>query len=457
MIVVSHRGPYTFRRSDNGSFSATRGAGGVVSALGPLLLTPDSPHAAWVAAAIGPGDRAAAAEGVATAPGVDLRYLVLDERAHRLHYDVISNGLLWFLHHGLFDLPRRPRIDAHCYEAWDAYVAINHEFAEAALDAATDHPGPVLVQDYQLALVPGMIRAQRPDLAVAHFTHTPFCGPNSIRVLPDAWARELCSSMASAPAGFHADRWRDAFVASTRTALGPSVAPDTFVAPLGADVDALRAVRDSERARAAEVWVDEIKGDRTLIVRADRIELSKNIVRGFLAYDQLLDQRPEWRERVVFLAMLYTSRQGLPDYRAYEQEIRDVAARINERWGTSSWQPIVIDTRDDFARSVAALTRYDVLVVNPLKDGLNLVALEGVILNERNGVLCLSPEAGAWDLLSSAAIAMHPYDLVAASDALTTALDLDPDGRATRAQQLRYLALTRDPSKWLDELVAHAR
>lgn len=458
MIVVSHRGPYTFRRAPDGGFEARRGAGGVVSALGPLLLAPGTPHAAWVAAAIGPDDRAATAEGAAEAPGVDLRYLVLDEREHRLHYDVISNGVLWFLHHGLFDLARRPRFDIHLYEAWDAYVATNHAFARAALDAAADHAGPVLVQDYQLALVPGMVRAQRPDLELVHFTHTPFCGPNSVRVLPEAWARELCVSLASAPAGFHAARWRDAFAASARTVLAtPSDPVDAFVAPLGADAAALAEARAGDDARSAMAWVDEIRGDRRLIVRADRIEPSKNIVRGFLAYSTFLEQHPEWRERVVFLALLYASRQGLPDYLAYEQEVRDAAVRVNDRWGTPSWTPIVLDTRDDFARSVAALTRYDVLVVNPIKDGLNLVALEGSLLNERDGVLCLSPEAGAWDLLAGAAIRMHPYDLIAAADALHRALTQSPDERRSRAAALHELACARDPSQWLSELVEHAR
>jgi len=230
VIVVSHRGPYSFTPNPDGGFDARRGAGGVVSALSPLLARlGDEERALWVAAAIGDDDRAAVRAGAAHAPGIDLALLDLDEAEHRLHYDVVSNSVLWFLHHGLFDLPRRPRFDARFREAWDAYVAVNRRFAECVADRA--RPGEVvLVQDYQLALVPGMLRERRGDVPVVHFTHTPFCGPSSIRVLPDDVAGALCRSMASGPAGFHTRRWAAAFTASIREVLGPETADTSFAA-----------------------------------------------------------------------------------------------------------------------------------------------------------------------------------------------------------------------------------
>ena len=219
----------------------------------------------------------------------------------------------------------------------------------------------------------------------------------------------------------------------------------------------IAAVAASDEAHAAANALDEVVGDRLVIARSDRIEPSKNIVRGFLAYDRLLEARPGLRGRVTFVAMLYKSRVSLPEYLAYANEVEQVVARVNERWETRDWTPILLDERDDFPRSIAAMQRYDVLVVNPIKDGLNLVAKEGPAVNTRDGLLCLSREAGAWEELHDAAIAMHPYDLEDAAAALDTALATPLDERATIAKRLRARATARTPSDWLDDLVAQAR
>ncbi|HEV7526374.1 MAG TPA: trehalose-6-phosphate synthase, partial [Acidimicrobiia bacterium] len=190
--------------------------------------------------------------------------------------------------------------------------------------------------------------------------------------------------------------------------------------------------------------------------RSDRIDPSKNIVRGFLAFDRLLEARPGLRGRVVFVAMVYPSRQGLAEYLAYENEVEQVVARVNNRWATNDWVPILLDDRDDFARSVAGMQRYDVLLVNSMRDGLNLVAKEGPVVNRRDGVLCLSPETGAYEELKQAAISVHPYDIEQCAGALDDALSMPLDERATRAKKLRALATMRSPADWLADLVGHA-
>src|SRR3954454_5055903 len=403
MIVVSHRGPYRFEANDDGTFGAVRGAGGVAGSLGALLDKRDD-DATWVAATLSADDRAAATSGALDGLDIDLRLLALEPEMHALHYDVVSNRVLWFLFHGLFDHVREPNFDAGFRDAWDAYRAVNTAFAEAAADAAAPDD-LVVVNDYQLSLVGAQLRDLRPDLRVVHFTHTPFCGPDDIRVLPAYAADDLCGALALVPAGFHCARWADAYERSARTVLGPdaNVTP-TFVASLGPDVDDLEAVAAGDAAHAAARRLDDTVGDRLVIVRSDRIEPSKNIVRGFLAFDLLLEARPGLRGRVVFVAMVYPSRQTMPEYLAYATEIEQTVARINERWATRDWQPIVLDERDDFPRSIAAMQRYDVLLVNPVRDGLNLVAKEGPVVNRRDGVLCLSPEAGAYDELRDAVI-----------------------------------------------------
>ena len=457
MLVVTHRGPYAFRPRDDTGFDARRGAGGVVSALGPLLLDPEGPPTVWIAAAISEQDRAAAAAGAAEAvSGVDLRLLVLDPREHRLHYDVVSNAVLWFLHHGLFDLVRRPSFDERFREAWEAYASVNRHFALTAAEAAAEGD-VVLVQDYQLALVPGYLRAARPDLRVVHFTHTPFCGPNSIRVLPIDVARQLCSSLAGGAAGFHVPRWARAYEASARDVLGAGAAiRPPFSASLGPDATSLAETAADPATVRAATELGDVVGDRQVVLRADRVEPSKNIVRGFLAYERLLAARPDLRERVVFVAMLYRSRDSLPEYLAYGNEVEQAVHRVNDRFGTAGWDPVVLDVRDDYHRSVAGLQRYDVLLVNPLKDGLNLVAKEGPLLNGRDGTLCLSRDAGAFDELHPAALEIHPYDLDQAAAALAAALDAAPEERAERATRLRELAAARSPAIWLADLVAQA-
>ncbi len=455
MIVVSHRGPYRFRRSEDGSFTVHRGAGGVVSALGPLLLESRHP-ATWIAAALSPEDADGLDAGAGGDLGVDLRLLRIDPALHRKHYDVVSNGVLWYLHHGIFDAVRRPRFDIRFREAWDAYVTVNEAFAQATADVAAPAE-VVLVQDYQLALVPALLRALRPDLRVVHFTHTPFATPDQIRMLPVDVARSLCASLAAGPAGFHTTRWERAYRASAREVLGADAAiGPSFAASLGPDAGALHEVAASPEARAASGRLADLVGDRLTILRIDRMEPAKNVVRGFLAFDRLLEARPGLRGRVVFLALLYPSRQGLPEYLAYAAEVEQTAGRVNERWATRDWTPILIDLEDDYAQSVAAMERYDVLFVNPVKDGLNLVAKEGPLVNRRDGILCLSREAGAYDELAPAVSMLQPFDIEQMAVALDDACSTPLDERAERAARLRELAAARTPADWLRDLVDHA-
>jgi len=369
-----------------------------------------------------------------------------------MHYDVVSNQVLWFLHHGMFDLVHRPRFDHHFCEAWDAYVAVNRTFADAVAARAL-RDDVVLVQDYHLTLVPGMVAEARPDLRVGFFTHTPFCGPDGMRVLPTEVAEALLRSMAAVPCGFHTERWARAYAASVRELLGPHITPPAYAASLGPDPAELVEVGASAAARTALDEIDARIGDRRLILRIDRVEPSKNIARGFAAYDRLLEAHAEWRGGVVFVALCNPSRESLPEYLAYRDEVEHAAAMVNDRWATADWQPVVLDTRDDFAGSIAALTRYDVLVVNPIRDGLNLVAKEGPLCNTRDGMVCLSPEAGAFEELADAVVTMHPFDIEQGAHALHRALAMPAAERTATAAHLRRLAAARTPRTWLHDQV----
>lgn len=450
IVVVSNRGPVTFELDEVGGLTSRRGAGGLVSGIGPLVADTD---ATWLAAAMTEGDRAACASGVVEADGFRVDLLPIDHETYRLAYDVVSNQTLWFAHHGLWDLAHEPAFDADWPNAWEAYRAVNGAFAEAVAEVAPEQ-SVVLIQDYHLCLVARRLGRLRPDVTSVHFSHTPFAPPVWLEVLPDAAVGDLLSGMAAHRAcGFHTAQWANDFAASAHDLAGLS--PTTFVSPLASDPADIRTAATSPACEAALAALEEVVDGRSVIGRVDRMELSKNLLRGFLAYDDLLARRPEHRERVVFVASAYPSREGVPGYAAYRSRIEETVQAINDRWRTPGWVPVVLDVEDDFPRSVAVLRRADVLLVNPIRDGLNLVASEGALVSERDAVLALSPEAGAWERLHPGALRVPPFDVAGTSDVLHAGLTMPADERRTRATTLRELAEARTPKDWLaDQLTA---
>jgi len=450
VVLLSNRGAVSFSLGEAGELVGRRGAGGLVSGLAPLVAGTD---AVWIAAAMSEADRAAAEAGVVDADDLRVRLLAIDPATYASSYDVVCNATLWFVHHGLFEAARRPRHGRRWAEAWDAYRAVNATFAAATVESAPEGAA-VLVQDYHLCLVAPTVRAARPDLRLVHFSHTPFALPEWLLAVPDDAAVELLAGMAAHHAcTFHTERWAAAFRdCCERYGIE---APPTAATPLAADLDDLNRAAASDACAAAGAELDAAFGDRKVLVRVERIELSKNLLRGFLAFDLLLEEHPEWRERVVFAAQVYPSREGLAEYLAYRQEVEGLIERINHRWATDGWTPIHYDPGDDFPRSVATLQRADVLLVNPIRDGLNLVAKEGPLLNRRDGVLVLSTEAGAWEELGDAgAMRVNPFDVASTADVLHAALSMPAAERARRAASLRAAAGARVPADWLAEQLA---
>jgi trehalose 6-phosphate synthase len=338
------------------------------------------------------------------------------------------------------------------WEAWAGFRRVNEAFADHVAENAPES-AVVLVQDYHLSLRSVRLREKRPDLALTHFHHTPFASPSELRVLPDAAREELLHGLCGFDAcGFHNSRWASNFDACVSAFGGDNAM--TFVSPASADADDIRAVAASDRCADALRALEEEIGERKLIVRVDRIELSKNLVRGFHAFDDLLRTHPEWRERVVFGAFVYPSREGLAEYQAYRQEVEGVIARINAEWSTPTWTPILYDPSDDFPRSVAALRRYDVLLVNPVRDGLNLVAKEGMLVNERDGVLALSRESGVYAELAEAVVPVHPFDIAGTSDALHAALSMPASERQRMLEVGRARVEARTAARWLADQVS---
>ncbi len=454
-IVVSNRGPLSFRAGPDDAVEPVPAAGGLASSLDRLLAGSGT---TWVSVTMGAADREAVARGLMHQDGLDLVPVVVDDETYRQAYDVVANTTLWYVHHHLFDLPHRPRFDRYWRAAWDGYRAYNRAVADVVVERAAEG-ATVLVQDYHFSLLGRMLAERRPDLRSVHFLHTPFADPALLAVLPDDVAGELLHGMAGYGAcGFHCHRWEAGFVACYAAAGWP--APRTFVAPLGPDA----AVLEEEAAApgvaaAADALRAEVGGCR-IVARSDRMEPSKNIVRGMLAFEELLLAHPEWRGEVVHVALAYPSRQGLAEYLAYAADVVHTAERINHAFGSDAdgWKPILLSVADDRDRSLAALTISDVLLVNPVRDGLNLVAKEGSLLNGAEGVLVLSHEAGAWEELAlggRGALGINPFDVAGTADALHAALTLPASERAERAAALRARVRGRTSADWwADQLEA---
>ena len=454
IVIASNRGPVAHELEPDGTLTPQRGAGGLVTALEGALL---EERAVWLAAAMTAGDREVASRG----GGRDaMRYVVVDEERFRRHYHDVSNRLLWFVHHYLWDIVRSPTFDRDTMEAWDDYVAVNRAFAEVL---AEHHAGDaILVQDYHLSMAPRMVRDLRPDARIAHFSHTPFAGPTYLRILPTRMRVDLLRGMLGADiCGFQSGAWADNFLMSCRTLQGARVdlqrrrvvyegrETRVRVYPISVEAAPLREAAAQPAVRRRRLDLERWRGDAKLLLRVDRLELTKNILRGFLAYEAFLRTSPEWQGRVRFLSLLSPSRIELDEYRLYAEECVHEAERINDTLGTPSWTPIEVHTKDDYDEVVAAYGLYDALLVNPVFDGMNLVAMEGPILNRRRGALVLSRNAGAYGRIGQHALGVNPFDVDETAAAIHAALTMSEDERDRRARGLRRAVVASTPARWL--------
>jgi trehalose 6-phosphate synthase len=473
LIVVSNRGPASFALDEDGKRVAQRGGGGLVTALRSLVAQHD---VTWIASAMTSEDRAVAEEsgGVAVeetaADGSPFRLrLVAHEPAtYDRFYNVVANPILWFLQHYLWELAHTPTIDNSIHHAWaDGYVRVNEAFADAVVDELERDPeATVFMHDYHLYVAPRMIRERAPDATLAHFVHIPWPQTDYWHILPEAIRHEIHDGLlASDIVGFHAHRWRIAFLRSAVDVLAAECDFEDFVArhrdgrtlvtcrPLSIDTGEFEALAASRRVLAAEEQIATARPEK-LVVRVDRTDPSKNVVRGFRAFEHYLVEHPEMQGRVGMLALLDPSRQDIPEYSEYLGAIQREARRVNDRFEREGWIPIELDISDDFPRSVAAYKQYDVLLVNAIYDGLNLVAKEGPYVNERGGVLLLSENTGAHAELGQWALTVNPFDVSAQANAIHEALEMDPRERRRRQDSIKAQIREHDVIEWSDGLLA---
>ncbi|HEU0104049.1 MAG TPA: trehalose-6-phosphate synthase [Mycobacteriales bacterium] len=481
VVLLSHRGPVSFAAEEGGGRTATRGAGGLVTAL--TGLTAHLPDAVWVCVATPGEDAVVAREAdgqvlrLALGPParllepeepddpddvVHVRLVEVPAEVHEPFYGVIANPLLWFVQHRLYGLATAPTLGRAEHAAWtDGYVEANRLAAEAVVEQVERAGGraAVMLHDYHFYLVGDLVRQRCPDVLLSHFVHIPWPGPDAWRVLPPAMREAVLRGLLGCDVvGFHTGADARSFLLCAQELLGlpvdleegsvlladRQVRARTY--PISIDVAGLEEVA---RSQDTVDHLAQLPGHGQLVLRVDRTDPSKNIVRGFDAFELLLEEHPEQQGEVVFLALLQSSRQDVPEYAAYLTEIGAAAARINAKFGTGTWQPVDLRLASDLPLAVAAYRRCDVLVVNAVADGMNLVAKEAVVVNERDMVLALSESTGAHGELGRYAVTLHPFDIAQQADAIHEALTMPHAERAQRRRQAADQVRRNDVRRWL--------
>ena len=469
LVLASNRGPLEHRPTSEGRVEARRGSGGVVTALNSLTRMVEF---GWVASAMGEGDRAVSrGQGGkhvrSPLPGhrIYVRYVVTPRRVYHKYYNVLCNPLLWFLQHYMWNSPYNPNVDANVMDAWhDGYVPVNRAFADAIVEEASggEEAPVIMIHDYHLYLTPGNVREAIPEAAITFFVHIPWPGPRYWQLLPASMRHAICRSLCAADiVGFQSPVDVRNFVDTCEAFLPEAEVDHVSLAvslegrrtvarayPVSIDVEEVRRIATSRRALEYEKSIEALCAETT-IVRVDRAEPSKNVVRGFRAYSIFLARHPELHGRVTFLAFLVPSRTHIRQYKRYLSEIETVVGEINMRFGKADWQPVTVFYENNYTQAIAGMKQYDVLLVNPVIDGMNLVAKEGPVVNTKNGVLVLSETTGSYRQLREGALGVAPADLEGTAEALHQAITMEADERVRRANLLVEAVQREDITHWI--------
>ncbi len=473
LILASNRGPIEYHLSPDRELQAQRGSGGVVTALSSLSKYVEVD---WIASAMGEGDREAAkratGERFKVAQADDklyLHFVVSPRNAYHKYYSIICNPLLWFLQHYMWNSSRTPNIDRVVYDAWEnGYVPVNQAFAQAVVaDAMQFESRPVIIlHDYHLYLVSDYIRQQLPELIIQHFTHIPWPSPHYWQLLPSFMRQAILKSLCAADiVGLQTARDVLSFLYCCQSFIdeaeidyrqqavqvnGHIVRVKAY--PISVDVVGLKTIVCSTKCQEYEEKLRHLCGEQT-IVRVDRCEPSKNIIRGFRAFDTLLERYPQFRGKVKFLTFLVPSRTHLKPYQRYTEEVNQLIEAINNKYRTAEWYPIDLFYENNYIQAIAGMRLSDVLLVNAVVDGMNLVAKEGPTVNNRDGVLILSEAVGACEQLGHNALTVAPADLEGTTQALYQALTMPPDEKSRRATRLKESIEKEDLTDWLLHLI----
>ena len=468
LLVVANRGPVSYGRSATGERVVLRGGGGLVTALRSLVAHHD---VTWIASAMSEEDRVVAGEH--DGDGFDetardgsvyrLRLVTHDPNAYDWYYNVVANPTLWFLQHYMWGLPYAPDLDLGLHHAWfNGYLPVNEAFAAAVVAELERQPdAAVFLHDYHLYLAPTLIRERRPDAVMTHFIHIPWPQSDYWTVLPEHLRRAVHEGLlANDIVGFHTERWKRNFLRACVDILGAEVdeaagtvthdGRRTVVTshPIGIDPVEFDELKDAPAVLEEERQIVAARPE-FLVLRVDRTDPSKNVVRGFRAFGLCLDMHPDLHGRVVLLALLDPSRQDIPEYSEYLAAMQREARVVNDRFQADGWTPIDLRIADNFAQAVAAYKQYDVLLVNAVFDGLNLVSKEAPLVNERDGVLVLSENTGAHEEIGEWAVTVNPFDVYGQAQAIYAALTMPTEERHRRIEETRAHVRAHDLAAWI--------
>lgn len=475
LILASNRGPIDYYLTEDKQLQARRGSGGVVTALNSLnrYLELD-----WIASAMGQGDREVARREQGKsfkAPDSEnlyLRFVLCSRSTYYKYYSVICNPLLWFLQHYMWNTPTSPNIDVVVHDAWEnGYVEVNQAFAKAIIEEVmrSEIPPIVILNDYHLYLASAYIRRQLPDLVIQHFTHIPWPAAYYWKLLPSSMHQAIFRGLCAADiVGLQTIKDVHNFLYCCASSIEEAEVDysqctvkieghltQVKAYPISIDVAGLKRLIPSDKVREYEQKLRPLCGEQT-IVRVDRAEPSKNIIRGFRAFDKLLERYPEFQGKIKFIAFLVPTRTHLKPYQRYMREVNQLIEAINSKYGSEDWHPIDLFYENNYVQAIAGMRLYDVLLVNAVIDGMNLVAKEGPTVNSRDGVLILSETVGACEQLGQNALTVSPADLEGATQALYTALTMPLDERKKRATALKKSIEEEDITSWLLHLLEDA-
>jgi len=462
-VVVSNRQPYVHSWKQS-RIVVNRGAGGVVTALDPILQTCSG---LWVAWGNGDADKKASPSATLAVPpenpSYTLRRIWLTKQEEIGYYYGFSNEALWPLCHTAFNRPIFRRED------WETYVRVNEKFADAVAEELHGRRAFVWIQDYHLCLLAKMLKERLPEQVItAHFWHIPWPGHDTFRICPNR--RELLDGLlANDLLGFHIQHHCNNFIDTVDRELESKIdrerhsivrgGHETLIRPFPISVDYQdieKRCKTPELSEMSKQLSDEfgLEGKKVLL-GLDRIDYTKGIPERLLAVDRLLDKHPELSEKFIFLQMGEISRLHIPKYKQLNDEINALVEQINWKHSTDSWKPITLIRRHlNYPQPLAFYVLGDVCVVSSLHDGMNLVAKEYVSsVDESKGTLVLSQFTGAARELSDALL-VNPYDREEFADSLYTAITMPEEERRHRMQKMKAAVSHQNIYRWAGKVIS---
>ncbi len=473
LIIASNRGPIEFFHEDNGKIGMKTGAGGMVPALVPVI---EKVGGTWIASAMNKADIEMASQFSENripvpleSPEFTVQLIILDKEKYNEFYNTFNNSLLWYIHHYLWNLTYKPEINEDIHKAWQSYQYVNQKFAERIIkEASSVEKEPlIMLQDIHLQTCPLYIRQKFEDIFLSQFIHIPWPQPDYFSILPDYIEKSIIEGLLSNDhIGFHIKKYVKNFLMTCEKYADGVDFKNNIVYhkdrkifvnnyPISVDVKKLNKIALSNEVLKYEEYVKKIKGNNFLIYRTERTDLSKNIIRGFKAYDLFFQKYPEFKGKVTFFITGVTTRQSVKEYRDYKTKVSEIIHEINEKYSKDDWIPIVSHFDAEYSMVTAAFKNYDCLLVNSINDGMNLVPKEGSTVNENNGVLIISETTGAYDELKEYSININALDVSETAQAIYKAITMKQDERKKRLNGLKDAVSQYDVYKWIEEQFNH--